>query len=168
MSTTVLAPVPFPLPLPGWDGVVVTALVPPAALPLLRPRRPGETVRLALAIADHEVRAAFVGADRWRTDGRARLDARGSFGRRPREPLCSPGFLEVVGRRWPLDAGADVRAGARLEVAGVLHVALDAAPYVRPWTIRAWRREGRAAVVDLVATVEPAGPVGAAPAGASA
>ncbi|MCD2185718.1 hypothetical protein [Actinomycetospora soli] len=167
MSTTVradhplrpvLGPTRFPLALPGWDGVVVTALVPPAALPLLRPRRPGETVRLALAIADHEVRPALVGADRWQTDARARLDARGTFGRRPQELLCSPGHLEVAGRRWSLGAGAGVREGARLEVAGVLHVAVGAAPDVRPWTIRGWRRVGRAAVVDLVDATPTGGP----------
>lgn len=156
MTSIVGAPVRHPHALSDWDGVAVTALVPPAALPLLRPRRVGESVRIALAIADHEVRPAFVGADRWHTDRRARLDARGTVGRLPREPLCSPGFLEVAGRRWPLDAGADVREGTRLEVAGVLHVAVDAAPYARPWTIRAWRRVGPGTVVDLVDAGGPA------------
>ncbi|WP_018331536.1 hypothetical protein [Actinomycetospora chiangmaiensis] len=148
-----LGPTRYPPALPGWDDVVVTALVPPAALPLLRSRRPGETVRVALAIAEEEIRPALVGADRWRADHRARVDARGSFGRLPGEPLCSPGHLEVVGRRWPLGAGVDVRPGARLEVAGLLHVVLDATPFTRPWVVRAWHRQGRDAVVDLA---EPA------------
>ncbi len=151
-----LGPSRYPLPLPGWDGLVVTALVPPAALPLLRTRRPGETVRVALAVAEDEMRPALVGADRWRTDGRARVDARGTFGRLPREPLCSPGFLEVVGRRWPLAVGADVRPGVRLEVAGLLHVTLDAAPFARLGRIRGWRRAGRGTTVDLL-DVAPAG-----------
>lgn len=149
-------PTRYPLPLPAWDDVVVTALVPPGALPLLRSPRPGGIVCLALAIADHEVRPALVGEDRWRTDGRARLDARGTFGRLPGEPLCSPGFVEVVGRRWPLGAGVDVRPGARLEVAGLLHVAVDAAPFARLWTVRAWRRHAGTVVVDLADAV-PAG-----------
>lgn len=148
----VLGPTRHPPALPGWGGVVVTALVPPAALPVLRARRPGDTVRVALAVAEHEVRPAFVGADRWRTDGRARLDARGTFDRRPGEPLCSPGHLSVAGRCWPLDGGVDVRPGVRLEVAGLLHVAHDAGAYARLWTVRAWRRVGRDVLVDLVDT----------------
>jgi hypothetical protein len=146
----VLGPTRHPEALPGWDDVVVTALVPPAALPVLRARRPGETVRVALAVAEHEVRPAFVGADRWRSDARARVDARGAFGRRPGEPLCSPGHLTVAGRCWPLGAGVDVRPGARLEVAGLLHVVPDAGWYARRWTVRAWRRAGRDVLVDLL------------------
>lgn len=149
----ILGPTRFPRALPGWDDVVVTALVPAPLLGSWRSRRPGETVRAALAIADHEVRPAFVGADRWRTDRAARVDARGTVGRLPGEPRCSPGFLEVRGRRWPLAVGVDVRPGTRLEVAGLLHVAPDAAPYARRWTIRAWRRAGRDTVVELAEAV---------------
>jgi len=67
----------FPLPLPGWDGVDVTARVPRATMSGLRRRRVGETGTLTLAIADREVRPAYVGADRdsqWRASPLAYAD----------------------------------------------------------------------------------------------
>ena len=138
----------FPLPLPGWDGVDVTARVPRATTAGLRRRRVGETGTLALAIADREIRPSYVGADRWRTDEQGRLDARGTLGRgRADDPLCLPGTLEVVGRSWALLGGVDARPGSRIEVAGFLVVAEDeptaahgtAVALARTWTIRAWR-----------------------------
>ncbi|MEJ2869159.1 hypothetical protein WCD74_15400 [Actinomycetospora sp. OC33-EN08] len=139
----IVGPSRFPLSLPGWDGVTLTARIHPAATGLLQRTRRGDVVRLVLAIADHEVRRAYVGADRWHTDERGGVEARGTVGRPPGQPLCSPGSLEVLGRSWALSEGADVRPGTRLEVAGLLYVAggtsLRGEP-ARPWVVRALRR----------------------------
>ncbi|MDL5158677.1 hypothetical protein [Actinomycetospora termitidis] len=132
----------FPLPLPGWEGVTVTACLPSEAVDPLRGVRRGDVVRLALAIAAVEWRVAYVGRDRWRTDERGRLDARGTFRRPDGDPCCSPGALEVVGRNWSLSEGVDARPDTRLEVSGLLHVAATtpAAGDARDWVVRAWRR----------------------------
>ncbi|MCD2195486.1 hypothetical protein LQ327_19130 [Actinomycetospora endophytica] len=143
-----LGPSRYPLPLPGWDGLGVTARVEPGAMTTLRRLRRGDVAELALAILDREVVPAFVGADRWRTDERGRLDARGTFVRVG--PACSPGAMEVLGRRWALTEGVDARPGTRIEVAGTLDVTGGdrAAQLSRTWRVRSWRRyaPGRAGV----------------------
>jgi hypothetical protein len=138
-----LGPSRYPLALPGWDGVGVTARVHPGVMAALHRLRIGDVARLGLAILDREVAPAYVGPDRWRTDEQGRLDARGTFGRaHPDAPVCLPGVLEVVGRRWALAEGADVRPGTRIEVAGTLDVTGEdrVAHLALPWRVQGWRR----------------------------
>ena len=139
----VLGPSRYPLPLPGWDGVGVTARVHPRAVPALHRLRPGDVAELGLAVLDREVAPAHVGADRWRTDERGRLDARGTLTRaHPDAPLCVPGVLVVAGRRWALTEGVDARPGTRIEVAGTLDVSAEdrVAPLALPGRVLGWRR----------------------------
>lgn len=149
-----LGPTRYPLPLPGWDGVGVTARVPPDAVTTLGRLRVGDVADLPLAVLDRVVVPAHVGADRWRTDGQGTLEARGTF---ERTPTCSAGVLVVAGRRWALVEGIDARPGTRIEVAGALELVVDggsrvsatAASLALRWRVLRWRRYGAGAADDV-------------------
>lgn len=151
----VTGPSGYPLALASWDGLAVTAQIPRRAAVALGALRVGDVAELDLVIVTAELAPCFVGADRWRTDERGLVDARGTvLLAGEHSPRCVPPVLEVAGRRWPLADVVDEAPGTRIELAGALYATAPGSgvrtaagvvvsrtdPLDRLWAVRALRR----------------------------